>query len=59
MHLEHIIVPLSHCYMEYEQWVNDNGEPIRAIPARHVGTVDYAASVVDACIDDLPEGKYL
>ena len=60
MHIEHIIVPLSHSYMEYVQFVSDTtGEPVLSMPSRHVRTVDYAASVTDACLEDLKEGKYL
>lgn len=60
MHLQHVIVPLSGSYLEYEQMVYDGtNEPVRAIPSRWVRTVDYAASVVDACVEDLKEGKYL
>lgn len=59
MHAQHIIVPLSRGYMEYEQMVYDDGRPVLFIPSRYLRTVDYAASVVDACVDDLKEGKYL
>lgn len=60
MHIRTVLVPLSHGYMEYEQWVDDvSGSPVLTMPSTHVRTVDYALSVVDACIDDLKEGKYL
>jgi len=60
MHIRTVIVPLSRGYMEYEQWVDDqSGMPILSMPSTHVRDVDYAASVVDACVDDLKEGKYL
>jgi len=46
--------------MEYEQTVYDNtGEAVHAIPSRFVRMVDYAHSVVDACLEDLKESKYL
>lgn len=60
MHIRTVIVPLSRGYMEYEQFVDDeSGMPVLTMPSTHVRTVDYACSVVDACIDDLKEGKYL
>jgi hypothetical protein len=60
MHARALIVPLSRGYMEYEAMVNDvTGEIVREIPSRYVRTVDYAHSVVDACLEDLKESKYL
>lgn len=58
--VHHIIVPLSHGYMEYVEttpvYSRETGGMIH--PSRYVATVDYS-QVCDACIDDLPEGKYL
>ena len=60
MHIRTVLVPMSRGYLEYEQWVKDDtGEPVLTMPSVHVRTVDYAASVCDACIEDLKEGKYL
>jgi len=60
MHTRTVLVPLSRGYMEYEQTVYDNtGEAVHAIPSRFVRMVDYAHSVVDACLEDLKESKYL
>lgn len=58
--IHHVIVPLSHGYMEYVElpatYSREAGGMIH--PSRYVQTVDYS-QVCDACIDDLPEGKYL
>ena len=60
MHIRTVIIPMSRGYLEYNQMVDDNtGEPVLSIPSVHVRTVDYTHSVVDACIEDLKEGKYL
>lgn len=59
-HLHHQIVPLSHCYMEYvqtpEHWSETAG--CRVVSSVYIRTVDYS-EIVDACLDDLPEGRYL
>jgi len=54
------IVMLSHCYMEYVQESPHFSSTAGGIVSRsaYVRTVDYS-DVVDACLEDLPEGKYL
>ena len=58
--VHHIIVPLFHGYMEYVEtepvYSREAGGMIH--PSHYSRTVDYS-TVCDACIDDLPEGKYL
>lgn len=61
MQAPHIhIVPLAHGYMEYlvedEHYSHTAG--CKVTPSHYMRTVDYK-DVVDACIDDLPEGKFL
>ena len=58
--VHHIIVPLSHGYMEYvetdPQWSNEACAMIH--PSHYSRTVDYK-DVVDACLEDLKESRYL
>lgn len=60
MTLHHIIVPLSHGYMEYIERAPYYSESAGGMihPSIYSRTVDYS-QVVDACIDDLKEGRYL
>lgn len=60
-HSNTIIVPLSKGYYEYCQ----PAEPIysrtagcRVQPSKLIRFVDYS-DVCDACLDDMPEGRYL
>ena len=54
--LHHIIVPLSHGYMEYIEAKPFYSSAIGAMvhPSVYVRTVDYS-DVCDACLDDLKE----
>jgi hypothetical protein len=58
--VHHVIVCLSHGYMEYIEtspvYSREAGCMIH--PSRYSRTVDYK-DVCDACLDDLPEGRYL
>lgn len=60
MKVHHIIVPLSHGYMEYVEtdavYSAEAGGMIH--PSHYSRTVDYS-QVVDACIEDLKESRYL
>jgi len=53
-----MIVPLSHGYMEYVCNPASTTKGAIASPSRYVRTVDYS-QVVDACLEDLKEGRYL
>lgn len=56
----HTIVVLSHCYMSYvtarPHYSEDAGCMVSE--SHYIETVDYS-NVVDACLEDMPEGKYL
>ncbi len=60
-HQHTVIVPLSHAYMVYHthEAVYNRTEGRMVTPhSDYIETIDYS-QVCDACIDDLPEGKYL
>jgi hypothetical protein len=60
-HLHTTIVPLSRGYMVYQEStfaVYSREANAMIHPSHYVQTVDYS-QVVDACIDDLKEGRYL
>lgn len=58
--LTHIIVPCANGYMRYmrnePQWSSEVGHMVQ--PSHYMETIDYS-QVVDACLDDQPEGRYL
>jgi len=57
--IHRVIVPMSGAYMEYEQLVSsDRTSQAILAPSHYCRTVDYS-NVVDACLEDLPESKYL
>lgn len=58
--LHRVIVPLSHGYMEYTETAPFYSSAICAMvhPSVYSRTVDYS-QVVDACLEDLKESKYL
>jgi len=53
-----VLVPLSHGYMEYVCDPSPTTKGAISSPSHYVRTVDYS-QVVDACLDDLKEGRYL
>jgi len=56
----HVIVPLQNGFMRYVEqkrfWSNEIQAYVQ--PSVYVETIDYS-DVCDACLEDLPESKYL
>lgn len=58
-HIHRTLIVCGTKYLECEQLVNgDSTKSIVTSPVHLCREVDYSG-VVDACLEDLPEGKYL